>query len=211
MMVQILRIDSSSRLQGSHSRELADFFQATWLQQYPDDEVIRRDLVAVPIPHITETTIAGYYTPQEQHTEAMQAATALSDELIAELMAADVLLLSVPMYNFSIPSSLKAYIDQIVRVGYTFDMDPERGFYGLVENKQAFVTVAYGAAGYLEGPFSAMNFLEPYLEALLGFLGIKDIKFFAVEGTSVDPSAFAITKQQIMASIEHLVQTYRQP
>ena len=128
-MARILRIDSSSRLQDSHSRELADFFQATWLKQHPHDEVVRRDLVATPIPHIAEATIAGYYTPPEQQTDAMKAATALSDELIAELMTADILLFSVPMYNFSIPSSLKAYIDQIVRVGHTFGFDPEKGFY----------------------------------------------------------------------------------
>lgn len=204
-MARILRIDSSSRVHGSHSRELADIFLATWFQQHPNDEVVVRELVETPIPHIADLTIAGYYTPKEQHTAEMKAATSLSDELIQELLAADILLLSVPMYNFSIPSSLKAYIDQIVRIGYTFAVDENKGIYGLIEKKQAFVTASYGAAGYFDGDLRSLNFLEPYLKSLLGFLGFSEITFFSVEGTSTDPSVFAASKQRAVTQIEHLL------
>jgi FMN-dependent NADH-azoreductase len=162
-MTQILRIDSSSRVEGSHSRELADYFQAAWLKKYPEDRVIVRDVVKNPAPHIADLTIAGFYTPPEQQTEAMKQAIALSDELVDELQSADVLLLSVPMYNFSVPSALKAWIDQIVRIGRTFAYDGTN-FTGLVTVKQAYVICAYGAGGYTDGgAFSAFNFLEPYL------------------------------------------------
>jgi FMN-dependent NADH-azoreductase len=204
-MSRILRINSSSRQAGSHSKELADFFQETWLRQHPNDEFIVRDLAQTPIPHISDITIAGFYTPKEQHTDEIKAATALSDELIAELLSADVLLFSVPIYNFSIPSGLKAYIDQIVRAGYTFGFDPEKGFYGLVNNKRAFITAAYGASGYFDGDLRSLNFLEPYLKALLSFLGVSDVTFFSVEGTSINPSAFEITRKQAVADIESLI------
>jgi FMN-dependent NADH-azoreductase len=92
-MTHILRIDSSSRREGSHSREIADYFQATWLKKYPDDRVIIRDVVKNPAPHIADLTIAGFYTPPKQQSEAMKKAIALSDELIEELQSADVLLL----------------------------------------------------------------------------------------------------------------------
>ncbi|MGL5078383.1 MAG: FMN-dependent NADH-azoreductase, partial [Waterburya sp.] len=142
-MAKILRIDSSSRLQGSHSRELADYFQAIWLEKYPSDQVIVRDLVKTPVPHIADIAIAGFYTPKDQHTDAMTSATALSDELIGELQSADVLLISVPMYNFTVPSAFKAWVDQIVRIGHTFAYDGTN-FTGLVTVKRAYVICAYG-------------------------------------------------------------------
>jgi FMN-dependent NADH-azoreductase len=204
-MTKILRINSSSRLQGSHSRDLADIWQNNWLKHHPNDEVIIRELVETTIPHISDLTIAGFFTPKEQHTEEMEAATTLSDRLIEELLTADILLLSVPMYNFSIPSALKAYIDQIVRVGYTFSFDEQKGIYGLIENKQAFVTTAYGATGYFDGELRSLNFLEPYLKALLGFLGFSKITFFSIEGTSTDPATFEKSKQRSIAEIEYSI------
>lgn len=185
-MTRILRIDSSSRIEGSHSRELADYFQATWLKKNPHDQVIIRDVIQNPCPHISDTTIAGFYTPEEQQTETMKSAIALSNELIDELQAADVLLLSVPMYNFSIPSALKAWVDQIVRIGRTFAYDGTN-FTGLVTIKRAYVICAYGASGYTDGgAFSSINFLEPYLKGLLSFLGIQDIQFFNLQATTTD-------------------------
>lgn len=204
-MARLLRIDCSSRLQGSQSRELADVIQAKWLAGHPGDEIVRRDLAKHPVPHIADLTIAGYYTPKEQHTPEMRAATALSDTLIAELLAADTLLFSVPIYNFSVPSALKAYIDQIVRIGHTFGFDEKRGLFGLIENKQAYVAAAYGAAGYFTGDLVSLNFLEPYLKTLFGFLGIKDVTFFSVEGASTDPAALAATREKAIAGIEQMV------
>jgi len=166
IMSTLLRIDSSSRLQGSHSRALADHLQAQWLASHTGGKVILRDLVKTPIPHILDITIAGYYTPTDQHTPELRAAVALSDELIAELLSADTLLFSIPLYNFSIPSALKAYIDHTVRIGQTFGHDEKTGLFGLVEGKKAYVTASYGASGYVGGSLASYNFLEPYYEGV---------------------------------------------
>ncbi len=205
-MTTLLRIDSSSRTTTSQSRALGDYFVNSWTARNPETKLIGRDLVAEPIPHISNQTITGYYTPAEQLTAELRSATALSDYLIAELQSAEILLLTVPMYNFSIPSALKAWIDQIVRIGYTFSYDG-KSFGGLVRVKQAYVMCAYGAAGYTDsGPFSAFNFLEPYLKSLLGFLGIPDVQFFSVQATTADPATVAanleMAKRKIDAAIK---------
>jgi len=185
-MKTILRVDTSSRTTGSQSRALGDYFESAWVKRNPGDRIVRRDVAENPIPHITSQTIAGFYTPDDQLTGELRSVTVLSDRLIDELRAADVLLLTVPIYNFSIPSALKAWIDQIVRIGRTFSYDG-KNFTGLVTGKRAYVICAYGAGGYLgNGPLAAYDFLRPYLTLLLNFLGIQDIHFFAVEGTTMD-------------------------
>ena len=201
-MARLLRIDASSRIEGSHSRALADHFQSRWLAAHPDAEVLCRDVVRTPCPHISALTIQGFYTPDEQRSKPLMAATALSDQLIAELQSADVLLISVPMYNFSLPSSLKAWIDQIVRINKTFAYDGQQ-FSGLVTVQKAYVICAYGAAGYLNGgAFAGFNFLEPYLSGLLTFLGIPDVEFFSVEGTTGDEASVAAGLAQAKAQIQ---------
>lgn len=185
-MKTILRIDASSRTSGSQSRALGDYFEHTWVKRSPGDRIVRRDVAENPIPHIANQTITGFYTAEEKFTGELRSATALSDRLIGELREADVLLLTVPIYNFSIPSALKAWIDHIVRIGHTFAYDG-KNFTGLVTGKRAYVVCAYGAGGYLgNGPLAGYDFLKPYLTLLLSFLGIQDIRFFAVEGTTMD-------------------------
>lgn len=206
-MTIILRIDSSSRTTDSRSRELGDHCETAWLARNPSDRVIRRDLAAQPIPHINDQTIAGFYTPSDRLTKELCAATALSDSLIAELQSADVLFVTVPMYNFSVPSALKAWIDQIVRIGKTFSYDGSN-FAGLVTVKHAYVFCAYGAGGYTDGgPFSSFNFLEPYLKSLFGFLGIADVQFFAVQATTADAASVTTnliqSKQRIDVALAH--------
>ncbi|MBZ0090632.1 MAG: NAD(P)H-dependent oxidoreductase [Sulfuricellaceae bacterium] len=202
-MSRLLRIDASSRTSGSYSREMADFFQQAWFKAHPGDEIVVRDLAAYPLPHIAEQTIAGFYTPGEQHDDALKAATALSDELIKELLAADVLIISAPMYNFSLPSALKAYIDQIVRINHTFAIDPEKGFQGLVSGKRAYIFTAYGAV-FSNEAMAAYDFFTPYLKFLLGFLGITASEFFPVEGTTLDEAALVHSKNTAKKRIEAL-------
>lgn len=203
-MARLLRIDASSRVHGSHSLEVADYFQNQWLQQHHDDEVVVRSLRRDPVPNIEDATITGFYTPSTEHDADLQAATALSDQLIGELMSSDILLISTPMYNFSVPSALKAWIDQIVRIGYTFDFDPESGFKGLVQGKRAVVVTATGAV-FSNPAMSAFNFLDPYLRTLLGFLGITDSHFIAVEGTTTDEAAMEKSKRIARESVDQLV------
>ncbi len=121
------------------------------------------------------------YTPIENRDTNINNTLSLSDILIAELKNADTIVLSTPMYNFGIPSSLKAYIDHISRVGDTFAMD-ENGFTGLITGKKLVICAAYGA---VFDEMKQMDFVEPYLKSLFGFLGFTDIEYYAIEGTSM--------------------------
>lgn len=195
-MPTLLRIDSSARHVGSRSRQLGDEVEAGWRARYPAGTVHRRDLATDPAPQITESTISGFYRPQDGLSEELRVATALSDTLIAELRAADVLLMTAPMYNFTVPAALKAWIDQIVRINRTFGYDGT-SFTGLVTGKRLIVTCAYGSGGYLaDGAMAAFDLLQAYLKLLFSFLGFTDIHFIGVEGTAGDDAALA-------ASTEH--------
>jgi FMN-dependent NADH-azoreductase len=206
-MTRILRIDASPRLDGANSRELANMFISEWLAHEPDAEIMQRDLAGVPVPHIANETIQGYYTPAGQMTPALKEATVLSDLLISEVVNADVLLIATPMYNFSVPSALKAWIDQIVRIGRTFSYDG-KGFAGLLRGRRAFIMVAYGAGGYLDGgPFAAADFVQPYLKFLLGFLGISDVTFVAIENTTADAATVAAGRARAAKLINATVAT----
>lgn len=185
-MATLLRIDSSSRLEGSFSRrfgdELASHLNAA--------HTIIRDLVENPAPHIDVAAIAAFFSDPSGYGEAEQKATALSNELLGEIMAADDIVITVPMYNFGIPSALKAWIDQVVRIGKTFDFDGQN-FSGLLRNKRAFLVIAYGADGYTQGDFKMADFVKPYLSFVLNFIGISDITIIPIEGTNVGKEAEA--------------------
>lgn len=182
MMKKLLRIDCSSRISGSHSRQLADFFEKKWTIENPNGIIIRRDLAKQHIPHIKNSIIEGFYTPPNKLTQESKKATELSDELITELKSVNEILISSPLYNLNIPSNLKAYLDQIVRIGHTFNIN-ENGYYGLLENKIAFIITAKG--GIYKGTFMEQyDFQESYLKAILGHIGIKTQRLFSLEGTS---------------------------
>ncbi len=200
-MSRILRIDASARTEGSYSRRLADHFLARRLDRHPQDEVTVRDLARQPVPHLTQATIDGFFTPAEQMGSELKRAIALSDELIAELMAADLLLISTPMYNFSLPSTLKAWLDHIVRMGRTFHYSPEQGFSGLVQGKQAVIATATGAV-FTDAALQPMDFMTPYLKGVLGFIGFEQVAVIAVEGTTVDEAALRRSQTAATAQIE---------
>lgn len=207
-MTQLLRINSSSRQTGSHSTAVADHFEACFREKHPDCKVISRQVADGSIPLISQSTIEGFYTPTENLTDDLKAATVLSDTLISELQNADTVLITAPIYNFSVPAALKAWIDQIVRMGHTFSYK-DGAFQGLAKTRRAVVICAYGAEGYLEGqPFSAANFLEPYLRFLLSFLGIKDIRFISVQGTTADPET---VQAHIEAAKQECILAVRSP
>ncbi len=201
--MNMLRIDASARKVGSHSRNLGDTFEREWLERHPGTSIVRRDLAEHALPHISDLTIEGFYTPTEKFTAGLREATALSDTLIAELLAADVLLLTTPMYNFTVPSALKAWIDQIVRMGRTFSYDG-KVFAGLVVGKPVYITCAYGAGGYHDGgPMGAFNMVQGYLRLVLGFLGFASIHFVEMEATTAGEDKVAEYRQQAtLAAIE---------
>jgi FMN-dependent NADH-azoreductase len=203
-MSSLLRIDASSRLTGSHSRALADAFETAWSARFPGRTIVRRDLVANPVAHIHETTIAGFYTPPESLDQKLKGAIALSDELIGELNAADTVLIATPMYNFSVPSALKSWIDQIVRINRTFSYDGTN-FVGLVKAKRVVVVAAFGAGGY-GGAMAAADFVTPYLKFLFGFLGVSDVTVIPAEATTADAATVASNIDRAKTDILKLMQ-----
>lgn len=204
-MTTLLRLDASARRDGSLSRTLGDHFVAQWQRHNPAGSIVVRDLALEPIEAIRQTTIAAFYTPAEKFTSETREATALSDRLIRELQEASEVVITVPMYNFGVPSALKAWIDQIVRIGHTFSYDGTT-FRGLLTAKRSTVLCAYGANGYLDGgPFAAADFVKPYLGFLLQFLGIADVRFSVVEATTADAATVDAALARAKGEIERLL------
>lgn len=191
-MAHLLHIDSSPRgekfpteaLRGSHSRRLIREFVLQW-QQAHGDTINYRDLGRNYVPHVDEAWIAAAYTPPEQRSAELQQAIWISDRLVDEFLAADIYVIGVPMYNFSIPSTLKAYIDQIVRIGRTFAFEPENPqnpYKPLVLGKKMFIIATRGGSGFgVGGQYEQMNHQTPYLATVFGFIGITDITFIEIE------------------------------
>ena len=174
-MSKVLQIGSSARIQGSTSRTLTQQFVKNFQQHHPDSQIIRRDLTQPPIPHIDATWVAAYEAEPGDRTPEMNQALTLSNCLIDELLAADRYVIGVPMYNLTIPSSLKAYIDQIVRRDRTLRFGPDGRPQPVLQNKKALI-IATRKFNYRPGsPAADRNFLEPYLKAILGVIGIEDV------------------------------------
>ena len=196
-MKKLLRIDTSTRKNDSHSRDLANRYEKNWKEKNSDSTIIYRDLSETKLPHLTQPFIEAMFTPKEERDTSMNETLRDSAILIEELKSADTILLSLPMYNFGIPSSLKAYIDHITRVGETFTMD-ENGFTGLVIDKKLVIFSAYGA---VFDEMKQMDFVEPYLKSLFGFLGFTDIEYYAIEGTSMLSSDVLEEKKEALSGL----------
>jgi len=182
--MNILQINSSARSQGSYSTRLASIVAERLVEQHPGSQVLVRDLGRHPHPMLDETALGALFTPAEQRTPEQTARVALDDALIAEVQAADVLVIGVPMYNFSIPTLLKNWIDAIARAGVTFRYT-ENGPEGLLKGKKAYVVQASGGIH----SNSPTDTITPYLKTFLGFIGIVDVEFVYAEGLSMGPEA----------------------
>jgi FMN-dependent NADH-azoreductase len=193
----LLRIDASARLNGSHSRSLADHFQKNWTRAHPEGRVVMRDLARDPVPHLTDATIAVF---QGAAAVEKSAEAKLSDLLVSEIESADEILLSSPLYNFAIPSTLKAYFDHIARFGRTFKIG-ERGYEGLLAGKLAFVITAQGG---LTSSGAPDHFATGYLRTMLSFLGIAPVKTITLNGTTVDPQGREARINRARAEIDAL-------
>jgi FMN-dependent NADH-azoreductase len=181
-MPTLLHLDSSP-LDSSISRELTREFVKIWQDAHPDGTVIRRDLAANPPKPVDTTWIYSSYTPNASRTAEQKAALAPSDELIAELERADEYVIGVAMHNFSIPSVLKLWVDQVVRNGRTFVAN-ESGRRGLLQGKKATILAASGGVYEAGTPASALNFIDPYLKTILGFIGVTDVKIVTAGGVA---------------------------
>jgi len=183
--MNILHITSSSRGAASYSSRVAANVIAEITGRTPGATVTVRDLATNPLPHIDDDFVVATRSPTGPQTDKQRGQLALSNALVDELLAADLIVIAVPMINFTIPSNLKSWIDHIARAGRTFSYS-EAGPKGLVSGKQVIVVPARGGI-YAAG--SAMDFQVPYLKSVLGFLGMTDLQVVEVEGVAYGPEA----------------------
>lgn len=186
-MKQILIVESSPRGSESASRKLSSKVRARLEAQYPEARVVVRDLVRDPVPHLGEAALKAMTTRDMVEAESLKSALRLSDELTEEFLMADLLVIASPMWNFGIPSSLKAWIDHVVRAGKTFNY-AGAGVEGLAKGKKAILALASGGV-FSDGPWKPWDTVEPYLRQILGFMGIEDVQTVRAEGMNISQLA----------------------
>lgn len=179
-MSNLLQINTSLFSAGGQSSQLADSFVQAWRVSHPQGNVVKRDLSAQPVPHLDAERFGAFLSKPEDRSAAQQAVLDYSDTLIDELRKADVIVLGLPLYNFGVPSTLKAYFDHIARAGVTFRYT-DQGPVGLLSGKKVYVFAARG--GLYEG--TPMDTQTSYIRHFLGFLGMSDVEFVYAEGLSL--------------------------
>ena len=194
-MSTLLKLDSSPMGQGSISRKLTTKFAESWLKTHPGGKIIERDLTTLSLPVVDALWVFAAFTPEASRTAAQTKALAASDSLINDLQHADEYVFGVPMHNFSIPSTLKLWIDQIVRAGKTFAYGGS-GPKGLLTGKKATLLLASGGEYGKGSAMASFDFVTPYLQTVLRFIGITDVTIIAASGTAqlmsgkLDPQTF---------------------
>lgn len=194
-MSTLLEIRSSLSGSAGHSSRLADLFTQEWLRRNRDGRVVTRDLSVDPVPHLTAERFGALLAQPQARTPAQQQVADHSDALIAELRTADVIVLAVPMHNFGVPSTLRAYFDHVARAGVTFRYTAS-GPEGLIRGKKAYLLITRGGF-YPDGA----DLQTPYLRQFLGFIGIDDIDVIHAEGLAIDES----TRQKSLAAARHAI------
>ena len=197
--MKILQINASARSEGANSTRVANSIVERLKALNPNATVEARDLASDPHPVLDEAALGALFTPAEQRSVEQAARVALDDALVAQLMAADAIVLGVPMYNFGVPVQLKAWIDAIARAGVTFRYT-ENGPQGLVTGKKVYVALARGGL-YRDTPADSQ---VPYLKSVLGFLGMTDVEFFYAEGLAMGPDAAAKGFAEAQTQIDEL-------
>jgi FMN-dependent NADH-azoreductase len=195
--MNILQINSSARSTEAQSTRLANAIVAQLSANQPQAEVTVRDLASTPHPVLDEAALQALFTPAETRTAAQTARVALDDALIAELQAADILVLGAPMYNFGVTVQLKSWIDAVARAQVTFRYT-ENGPEGLLKGKKVYVALTRGGM-HRDGPTDTQ---VPYLKTMLGFLGMTDVQFIYAEGMGYGPEAVLRAQAQAQAAIE---------
>ena len=180
--MKILQIKSSVFNGNGQSSRLADQFVASLRDQHPGAELVERDLVADPVPHLDGARVGAFFAKPETRDAAQKAVIDYSDALINELRRADVLVLGLPMYNFGVPSQLKAWFDHLARGGETFKYT-EKGPVGLITGKKAYVFAARG------GLYGDTHSQSEFVRQFLGFIGITDVEFVYAEGLAISPES----------------------
>ncbi len=198
-MTNVLIVDSAATGTASVSRRLTDALADRLAAA--GAEVVRRDVGADPVPQLTSETVGAIRGTAE--TDAGRRTLALSDRLVAELQAADTIVIGAPRYNFGIPSTLKAWFDHVLRSRVTFRYTAEGVPEGLLGPKQVIVIETRGGA-YAEGPAAAMDAQEPHLRAMLGFVGLTDVRFIRVEGLAMGAAAADAAIESALTEISAL-------
>ena len=206
-MSTILALTASPRGERSVSRALTTRFAQLWAQRHPQDTILLRDIGHHPVPHVTEPWVVGAFAPTEAQNAESKAAIAVSDQLVDEFLAADRYVFGVPMYNFNIPSTFKAYIDQIVRAGKTFAVGPN-GYEGLVKGKKALFITSSGGNFQPGSPFASFNFQEPYLRAIFGFIGLTDLQFVAADSMNQGEEAARQSREKAETALKELAEAW---
>jgi len=199
----VLLVLSSPRGDESYSHRVANQVIEEIRVDHPDADVVIRDLVNDPLPHVGEPFVTGRVLPAAERNAAQAEALRLSDALVDEVEAADVIVIAVPMYNFGVPSALKAWIDHIVRPGRTFSYSKD-GPAGLVQGKKAIMVVARGGV-YSQGPMMSFEFQESYLRTVLAFIGIVDVDIIRVEGLAMGDDAIRSALAQAKTRVHGLL------
>ncbi|ASU33997.1 FMN-dependent NADH-azoreductase [Mucilaginibacter xinganensis] len=182
-MKHILHLKSSLQGAASYSIKLGNTIVEKIREKYPDSTLEELNLVDTGIPHLSPAVLRAFFIPKDQLTAADKESVRLSDELVKQLFAADIVVIGAPLINFTIHSALKAWIDHITRAGITFGYGAN-GPIGMVTGKKVYVAMSSGGV-FSEGPGEANDFVAPYLKAFLGFLGMTDLTVFRAEGLKV--------------------------
>ena len=201
-MKTLLQIRSSIFSNDGQSSRLAERFVARWSASNPGGKVIVRDLAKEPVPHLDAARFGAFLAKPVERTPAQQAVVDYSDALIGELKRADVVVLVLPMYNFGVPSTLKAYFDHVARVGETFKYT-EKGPVGLLTGKKVYVFAARGGM-YAGTPNDTQT---PFIRTFLSFLGMSDIEFVYAEGLAISEAS----KQHSLARAEAVIDALVEP
>lgn len=203
-MNQILLITSSPRATASYSTQVARALADDLISRRKDSIVVVRDLATEPPHHIDDSFAIARNTPSEHLSQSQRAVLELSDALVSELKAADIIIIAAGMINFGIPSTLKSYIDHVLRPGATFRYT-EKGPEGLVHGKKVYLVLARGGI-YSEGAMQALNFQDTYLKAALGFIGLTDIEIITIEGVAFGADAAAKAVNAAMNRVSALAE-----
>lgn len=198
-MKRILHLKSSLQGKDSYSIKLGNTIVESIQEKYPDNTLEELNLVDIEIPHLNPDVLRTFFIPGDQLTTAEKESIRFSDEVVKQLLAADIIVIGAPLYNFTIPTSLKAWIDHITRAGITFGYG-ENGPVGMVTGKKVYVAMSSGGV-FSEGPGKANDFVAPYLKAFLGFLGMTDLTVFRAEGLKV-PGVKEYAWERAVESIE---------
>ncbi|AYY80713.1 MULTISPECIES: FMN-dependent NADH-azoreductase [Proteus] len=201
-MKKILVLKSSILESYSHSNKMADYLIENWQNNYKDDVITVRDLAKNTVPTLDQATLFAFGQETEMLSDEQKVARALSDELISELKSHDMIIITAPMYNFSIPAQLKHYIDYIARAGETFKYT-EAGSVGLLENKQAIVLTSRGGV-HKDQP---SDLIVPFLKQFLAFIGIHDVQFIMAEGTAFGEEYTQQAHLQAQKEIDAVIDT----